>query len=283
MTTEKILKSYTVAQLKKEISATNIKGFTKMKRADLHAVIMKNKSRFSHLKEQVKVRKPRKPKPKPKPPKNIPLGPSMKIKEFAVDKRDTEKRHIKKTDVDYFTKKVTDLLNRKGLQSKALNPANKKEHKAYKNFIHAAVNYEARNPKQNVFNFNNVAKEKGLGASALQFAKILAMKSKGSRNLLEGLMDNTKFYFSEISYDPYSGFSTEDLGALYDSDVKPHSTFWDEGNPDTKAYWKKILTPSRLSAHKRMYFYTPLDVIGDMFKGKNVDYRRSWGITAYDN
>ena len=55
MTTEKILNSYTIRQLKKEISKTNIKGYSKMKRAELHAIIVKNKQRFSHLTEQTKA------------------------------------------------------------------------------------------------------------------------------------------------------------------------------------------------------------------------------------
>ena len=48
MTTEKILSSYTIAQLKKEIGKTNIKGYSKMKRAELHAIIIKNKERFRY-------------------------------------------------------------------------------------------------------------------------------------------------------------------------------------------------------------------------------------------
>lgn len=72
MTTEKILNSYTIRQLKKEISKTNIKGYSKMKRAELHAIIVKNKQRFSHLTEQTKAPPKVKAKPKAKPPTNKP-------------------------------------------------------------------------------------------------------------------------------------------------------------------------------------------------------------------
>ena len=87
MTTEKILSSYTIAQLKKEIGKTNIKGYSKMKRAELHAIIIKNKERFSHLREQEK-KKPApkaKAKPKAKPPTNKPK-PAPKPKAKKVGK-----------------------------------------------------------------------------------------------------------------------------------------------------------------------------------------------------
>jgi chemotaxis protein histidine kinase CheA len=92
MTTEKILSSYTIAQLKREISKTNIKGYSKMKRAELHAIIMKNKERFSHLKEQEK-KKPApkaKAKPKTKPPTNKPK-PAPKPKPKPKPKTPTPK------------------------------------------------------------------------------------------------------------------------------------------------------------------------------------------------
>ena len=110
MTTEKILNSYTIRQLKKEISKTNIKGYSKMKRAELHAIIMKNKERFSHLKEQEKkmgkvkkkvvkieekvkkqakppTNKPKpapKPKPKPKTPKPAPVATFAPVRTFLA-------------------------------------------------------------------------------------------------------------------------------------------------------------------------------------------------------
>ena len=214
MTTEKILKSYTVAQLRKEIIAKNIKGVTKMKRADLHAVIMKNKERFSHLKEQVKVRKPKttirtekknlpqyesnlmkakrlaEAKAKAKkvdkvkltkpqaPPKNLPLGAKMNIKESIFRKQDTEKRKIKTSDIKYFTSKVRELLKRKLGNQAYLNS------RAFETFINLVIKKEVQAVKADrvgdmVFLGNRVSQRFGLSRAALLLAKILASKKYG--------------------------------------------------------------------------------------------------------
>lgn len=204
MTTEKILKSYTVAQLRKEISATNIKGVAKMKRADLHAVIMKNKERFSHLKEQVKTKKPKPTvrtekknlpqyesnlmkakrlaeakakakakkvdkvkltKPKPQAPsKNLPLGATMNIRKALFNKEDTEKRKIKIKDVNYFVRKVKELLTRKLGNQAYLNS------RGFKNFIEAVIRNQVKAKPRDLF----LDGQKGLGNAALVLAKILA-------------------------------------------------------------------------------------------------------------
>ena len=58
-----ILESHTVTDLKKEISKTNIKGYSKMKKDDVIKLMLKNKERFNHIKtKEVKPRaKPTKP------------------------------------------------------------------------------------------------------------------------------------------------------------------------------------------------------------------------------
>ena len=45
-----ILMSHPVANLKKEIAKTNIKGYSKMKKAQIVELMMKNKEKFSHIK-----------------------------------------------------------------------------------------------------------------------------------------------------------------------------------------------------------------------------------------
>lgn len=79
MPTVAILNSHPVSVLKKEISKTNIKGYSKMKRPALVALMMKaeNKPRFHHIKMRegkraavVKVVAEKK-KPKKKPPLKI--------------------------------------------------------------------------------------------------------------------------------------------------------------------------------------------------------------------
>lgn len=44
------LQSHPVATLKKEISSTNIKGYSKMKKAEVVALMLKNKEKFDHIK-----------------------------------------------------------------------------------------------------------------------------------------------------------------------------------------------------------------------------------------
>ena len=51
-----ILNSHSVANLKKEISKTNIKGYSKLKKAGLVDLMLKHKDRFSHIKPTHKIR-----------------------------------------------------------------------------------------------------------------------------------------------------------------------------------------------------------------------------------
>jgi len=45
-----ILNSHPVAVLKQEISKTNIKGYSKMRKAEVVELMIKNKDKFSHIK-----------------------------------------------------------------------------------------------------------------------------------------------------------------------------------------------------------------------------------------
>ena len=68
MVTAEILNSHSVATLKKEISKTNVKGYSKMKKPDVVALMLKNKDRFSHIKHSGKSAPKAKAKPAtPKP------------------------------------------------------------------------------------------------------------------------------------------------------------------------------------------------------------------------
>lgn len=55
MPTREILESHSAATLKKEISKTNIKGYSKMKKAELVDLMLKHKDRFHHIKMAEKV------------------------------------------------------------------------------------------------------------------------------------------------------------------------------------------------------------------------------------
>ena len=48
--THEILNSHNVAALKKEISKTNIKGYSKMKKNEIVELMMTHKTRFNHIK-----------------------------------------------------------------------------------------------------------------------------------------------------------------------------------------------------------------------------------------
>jgi len=52
MLTKEILNSHPATTLKKEISKTNIKGYSKLKKGELVELMMKNKERFSHIKKK---------------------------------------------------------------------------------------------------------------------------------------------------------------------------------------------------------------------------------------
>ena len=52
-----ILNSHSVATLKKEISKTNIKGYSKLNKAQVVELMLKNKDRFKHIKMNTKGKK----------------------------------------------------------------------------------------------------------------------------------------------------------------------------------------------------------------------------------
>tara|TARA_R110001606_G_scaffold294818_1_gene442493 strand:- start:381 stop:740 length:360 start_codon:yes stop_codon:yes gene_type:complete len=47
---ESILKSHSVATLKKEISKSNVKGYSKMKKAEIIELMLEHKEKFGHIK-----------------------------------------------------------------------------------------------------------------------------------------------------------------------------------------------------------------------------------------
>jgi len=57
MPTREILNSHPVQTLRKEISKTNIKGYSKLKKGDLVSLMLKHKDRFQHIKSATKKSK----------------------------------------------------------------------------------------------------------------------------------------------------------------------------------------------------------------------------------
>ena len=111
-----IFNSHPVTVLKKEISKTNIKGYSKMKKAEVVDLMMKHQARFKHIKmrgtpvKAVKSKKTVKVKPAPK-------------KQVVKKASEKEKQEAKKE----ATKLRTSLADRFGKQAKAKDqPKDKK-------------------------------------------------------------------------------------------------------------------------------------------------------------
>ena len=66
MPTKDILNSYSVVELRKEVSKTNIKGYSKMKKSEVVELMMKpnNKPKFHHIKVKTKAKAAPAPAPK---------------------------------------------------------------------------------------------------------------------------------------------------------------------------------------------------------------------------
>lgn len=64
------LESHSISTLRKEISKTNIKGYSKMKKAEVVALMLKHSDRFNHIQQREKVaRKAPAPRKAPEPKK----------------------------------------------------------------------------------------------------------------------------------------------------------------------------------------------------------------------
>ena len=109
MPTNEILNSHSVSTLKKEISKTNIKGYSKMKKAEIISLMMKpeHSKRFSHIKMKDKTvikKEPKKETPIKKEPKKEPKKeekPKAKLGESGIGKkRKRENKPIKKKVID---------------------------------------------------------------------------------------------------------------------------------------------------------------------------------------
>jgi hypothetical protein len=56
MTTFEILNSHAISSLKKEISKHNIKGYSKMKKADIIKLMIQHKDKFGHIVKKEKTK-----------------------------------------------------------------------------------------------------------------------------------------------------------------------------------------------------------------------------------
>ena len=100
--TREILNSHPVSTLKKEVAKTNIKGYSKMKKAEVVELMMKNKDKFGHIRKKgeasAPASKPKKPsgkaketkKPESKISDETALGMAEEIREEIRDSYDTD-------------------------------------------------------------------------------------------------------------------------------------------------------------------------------------------------
>ena len=95
------LESHPVSTLKKEISKTNVKGYSKMKKAEVVALMVKNKDRFNHIrhakepapKKIIKVKK-KEPTPAPPPKKIIKVKRTVKSGKGSTEEMHPEGIHL---------------------------------------------------------------------------------------------------------------------------------------------------------------------------------------------
>lgn len=111
MVTHDILNSHSVATLKKEISKTNVKGYSKMKKNEVIELMMKTPERFAHI--TMKGKQPRKkaePKKKTGFKTKIPESPKPKVKTKERRAKELMRRSIKKSKSRASAKEVESIL-----------------------------------------------------------------------------------------------------------------------------------------------------------------------------
>ena len=108
MVSREILNSHPISTLKKEISKTNVKGYSKMKKSEIVELMMKTPSRFSHIK--MKEGKPKKVEPKKTAPPKQDSSKLEKIykdrKKKAEPKKEEPKKVLTKTKSGFTDGKV---------------------------------------------------------------------------------------------------------------------------------------------------------------------------------
>ncbi len=113
MITKEILESHPVTVLKKEISKTNIKGYSKMKKSEIVSLMLKpeHSKRFSHIKKKGEAPKPEKKiviKRTPKPEKKI----VIKKKPKATKKNSNDEAGPAKESTEEIIKKSRQVVHK---------------------------------------------------------------------------------------------------------------------------------------------------------------------------
>ena len=136
--TRVILNSHSVATLRKEIAKTNIRGYSKMSKAELVEVMMKNAPRFSHIKMAEK--KPRATATKPKAKEEKPQPKKIiKIKRKGKEELSEISKAIAGSDLSQKVAKTKDVKPKKKypfyLSTPPILPYNEKNAKKLLEFM----------------------------------------------------------------------------------------------------------------------------------------------------
>jgi len=97
-----ILNSYNTTELKRFISKTNIKGYSKLRKEELIELMLKNAERFNHIKmkpAKPKKAQPKKVEPKKEQPKKV--EPKKAVKKPVEPKKPNEDSFINEYDTIY--------------------------------------------------------------------------------------------------------------------------------------------------------------------------------------
>jgi len=94
MVSKEILNSHSVGTLKKEISKTNIKGYSKLKKAEIIELMLKSKEKFMHIEMKEKSKRQMKKK-KEEGTHTMPDGTVMSGESHGEDSKPVKKKKIK--------------------------------------------------------------------------------------------------------------------------------------------------------------------------------------------
>lgn len=98
MVSKEILNSHSVGTLKKEISKTNIKGYSKLKKAEIIELMMESKEKFMHIEMKEKPKRQMKKKKEEKKEEGthtMPDGTVMSGETHGEDSKPVKKKKIK--------------------------------------------------------------------------------------------------------------------------------------------------------------------------------------------
>ena len=99
MVSKEILNSHSVGTLKKEISKTNIKGYSKMKKAEIVELMLKSKEKFMHIEMREKPKRQMKKKKEEKKEEGthtMPDGTVMSGETHGEDSKPVKKKKERK-------------------------------------------------------------------------------------------------------------------------------------------------------------------------------------------